>query len=638
MAGENLYTQIPPSSTGDRIQLRMSVVLPYGSKGATDFILEDFYTLQTSGIKIHVHQIYATDSTSGFLWCHFSPTATFNGQVPTTGENIADDDGNIIAVVTAGYYTINTNANTTVGYNNPESGQFVSQFGSAYVRTSEGELGLDAFGKLRTSGATVLGEYIFASSYLPQQFSNTLSGSGAISWEPNRKQAIISVGTDANDFATHTSNTYHHYLPGSSHQFIGTYALSDTGKAGLVRNWGLFDNKNGFMFSERNGEFGVVVRSSATGTTVDTFISQSDFNKDQVDGTGLSGMTFDRTKDNIYWIDVQWLGAGRVRFGTYDKGQRVVMHEYYGGNNSIYPLSQTTSLPVCMSIKNITGTGGSSDIRSWCQAVYTETDLNIAELGTPNTAQIGTTITGSYPLETYAYIGSFTPRLYTSGSEFNRTIYFPTSVDIQAWDATTGEDVLLDFEIYVNPVLSGISLTNTSHYSTVDQDQSATFLNGNLQAAKTYFRGSGTIDLTKNYVNINSAFKNSSEDGGTIVSPITSISNAATASATFNIEPFGQIFHREDRPLTISEVGGMTEINGLTVYPKNINISSSLLFLDAAHTQGVDTTTSGSYTSGGILKGTRGGNNFFTLVSEKQFATSNDIVVKAVVNWREIDQ
>jgi len=638
MAGENLFTRIPPASTGDRIQLRQSIILPYGSKGATDFVLEDFYNLSTSGIRIHVHQVYATDSSTGFIWCHFVPTAVFNGLVPTTGENIADLDGNVIATVTAGYYPINTNANTTVGYNNPQFGQFVSQFGSGYVRAAEGELGLDAFGKLRTSGATVLGEYIFSNSYLPNQFSNTLVGGGAISWEPDRKQAIVSVGTSADDMATHTSNTYHHYLPGSSHQFIGTFALSDTGKAGLVRNWGLFDNKNGFMFTERNGEFGVVVRSSATGTTVDTFVSQSDFNKDAVDGTGLSQMNFDRTKDNIYWIDVQWLGAGRVRFGTYDKGQRVIMHEYYGGNNSIYPLSQTASLPICMSIKNTSGTAGPSDIRSWCQAVYTETTLDIEELGQPNTAQIGTTITGSFPLEEYAYIGSLTPKLYISGSTFNRSIYFPTSIDIQAWDATTGEDVLLDFEVYVNPVLSGISLTDTNHYSTVDVDQSATYIGGNLQAAKTYFRGSGTIDLTKNYVNINSAFKNNCEDGGVIVSPITNITNAATASATFDISAFGQIFHREDRPLTISSVGGMTEINGLTVYPKNTSISSSLLFLDADHTQGVDTTASGSYTSGGILKGTRGGNNFFTLVAEKQFATSNDIVVKAVVNWREIDQ
>jgi len=638
MAGENLFTRIPPESTGDRIQLRQSIILPYGSKGATDFILEDFYNLVTSGIRIQVHEVYETDSSNGFIWCHFSPTAIFNGEVPTTGENIADLDGNVIATVSAGYYAINTNANTTVGYNNPQQGQFVDQFGSAYVRTEEGNLGLDAFGKLRTSGATILGEYVFTNGYLPSQFSNTLVGGGTISWEEDRRQAIVAVGSDANDQATHTSNTYHHYVPGSSHQFIGTYALSDTGKAGLERNWGLFDADNGFMFSERNGEFGVVVRSSASGTKVETFISQSDFNGDVVDGTGLSAMNFDRTYDNIYWIDIQWLGGGRVRFGTYNNGERVVLHEYYGGNVSIFPLSQTASLPVCMSIKNTSGTSGPSEIRSWCQAVYTETTLDIDELGLPSITGISATITGSFPVGEYFHIATLTPKLYTTGTKFNRNLYFPTSVDIQAWDATTGQDVLLDTEIYYNPVVTGRVLEPTEHYSTVDRDQTGTFIGGNLQSGKKYVRGGGTYNLSETYVNINGAFKNNSEDGGIVTSTFTNITNAATASATFETGSFGQIFHREDRALTISDVGGMTEINGLSVYPLNTSISSSLLFLDENHTVPVNTIGSGSYTSGGTLSGFRGGNNFFTLVAEKQLTTSNDIIVKAVVNWREIDQ
>ena len=415
MAGENLFTRIPPSSTGDRIHLRQSIVLPYGSKGATDFIQNNFYTLGTSGITIHAHRIYTTDSTNGFVWCHFDDNSLFNGLVPTTGENILDQDSNIIATVSAGYYAINTNANATVGYNNPENGVFVDQFGSQHIRAQEGNLGLDAFGKLRTSGATLLGEYVFAQGILPTLFSNTLAGDGAVTWDQDRRSAVISVGTTSGDKTTHTSNTYHHYLPGSSHQFIGTFALGDTGKAGLVRNWGLFDADNGFMFRNYNGKFAVVVRSSATGTKTETVIDQEDFNKDRVDGTGLSGMNLNLTYDNIYWIDVQWLGGGRVRFGTYNNGERVVIHEFYGGNNSIYPISQTASLPVCMAMVNTAGTASPSEMRSWCQAVYTETDFDIKELGAPNLANLGTTVTGSLPVGDYHYIGLLTPSEFLQG-------------------------------------------------------------------------------------------------------------------------------------------------------------------------------------------------------------------------------
>jgi len=641
MAGENLYTQIPPSSTGDAIQLRQSIILPYGSKGATDFVLEDFYVLETSGIRIHVHVDYETDSANGFLWCHFSPTAIFNGQVPTTGENINDLDGNTIATVSAGYYAINTNANTTVGYNNPQQGQFVDQFGSAYVRTEEGNLGLDAFGKLRTSGATLLGEYVFADGILPSLFSNTLVGSGSVEWDSTRRSTVISVGQDSGDKSTHTSNTYHHYLPGSSHQFIGTFALGDTGKAGLVRNWGLFDADNGFMFSERNGEFGVVVRSSATGAKVDTFISQSDFNGDTVDGTGLSRMSFNRTYDNIYWIDVQWLGGGRVRFGTYNNGERVVMHEYYGGNVSIYPLSQTTSLPVCMAMANTSGTAGPSEMRSWCQAVYTETTFDITELGSPSNAGLGTTITGSLPVGDYAYIGTLTPREFVQSNptQYNRSLYFPTEINVQAWDATTGEDVIMEFEIYRNPVLSGVNLQNTQYISSVQQDGDATFFGGAFNASKRYFKGQTTIDITKTFTNITyGAFKNNSEEGGIITQGISNITNAATASATIDTTLYGQSILREGQVYTISGVGGMTEINGLPVYIKHTGTGSAELYLDSAWTQPVTTTGSGSYTSGGQFRGLAGSQNYFTLVAQKQFATSNDIEIKATVSWREIDQ
>lgn len=639
MAGENLFTRIPPESTGDRIQLRQSVVLPYGSKGGTDFILQDFYNLATSGIRIQVHEIYATDSTTGFLWCHFSDTAIFNGEVPTTGENINDLDGNTIAVVTAGYYTINTNANTTVGYNNPQIGQFVDRFGSAHIRVEEGNIGLDAFGKLRTSGATLLGEYVFSQGLLPQLFSNTKVGGGSIAWNQDRRFAEITVDAASGSQITHTSNTYHHYLPGSSHQFIGTFALGDTGKAGLVRNWGLFDSDNGFMFSQRNGEFGVVVRSSTSGTRVDTFISQSDFNKDTVDGTGLSDMNIDLTKDNIYWVDVQWLGGGRVRFGTYDRGQRVVMHEYYGGNAYTDALSQTASLPTCFSQTNTSGTSGASTMRSWCQAVYTETTFDITELGDGNNASLSTTVTGSLGVGEYAYIGSLTPKEFITGTQYNRSLYFPTSIDLIAWESSSGAEVLIEAEVYVNPVLSGLSLESTEYQSTVERDTSATFFGGTNNYAKAYIRGEKKIDFTDTFTNITyGAFKNNSEQGGQVTQPITNITNAATASITFDTSLYGQSSAREGNLYTFSNVGGMTEINGLGVYLQMTGTGSALAFSDAGLTQGVDTTTSGSYTTGGEIKGLYGSQNIFTIVCQKQRPTSDDIIVKAVVNWREIDQ
>lgn len=639
MAGENLFTRIPPESTGDRIHLRQSIILPYGSKGATDFILEDFYNLETSGIRLHLHKVYVTDSSNGFLWVHFSDDSIFNGLIPTTGENIKDLDGNTIATVTAGYYSINTNANTTIGYNNPDAGQFVDQFGSAYIRTEEGNLSLDAFGRLKTSGTTLLGEYSFENGLLPGLFSNTISGSGEINWDQDGRYAEISLGSDINAQITHTSNTYHHYLPGSSHQFIGTYALGDTGKAGLVRNWGLFDSDNGFMFTTRGEEFGVVVRSSVTGTKAETFISQSEFNGDKVDGTGLSQMNINLTYDNFYWIDIQGPGAGRIRFGTYDKGSRIVMHEYYGGNISINATAQQASLPTCFAMKNTTGTASPSTMKSWQQEVATETSLNIDELGSPSNSSFSTTIPSATPTGSYHYIGTLTPKEFLAGSQYNRSLYFPTSVEVQAWDKTTGDPVLLEIEVYTNPVLSGLSLVPTDYIGTVEKDSSATFFGGANNAIKSYIRGEKVIDLTDTYTNITyGAFKNNSEEGGTIYQTVTDITNASTASITLDISTRGQATTREGNLYTISGVNGMTEINGKQAYLKMTGTGSAELYNDSSLTSGVDTTSSGSYTSGGQIAGLFGSQNYFTLVAQKQFSVANDIEVKCVINWREIDQ
>lgn len=642
MAGERLFTRIPPASTGYRIGLQHTAQIAYAGKGGTDFIIGEHYTLASSGIELHLHGIYETNGTEGYIQVHYDDDSTFNGLSPTAGENILDEDSNIIATVSNTIATddIYLNKNVIVGYNDPENGIEVDRFGSANVRFEEGQPQLDAFGKLRTSGATLLGEYVFAYNQLPNEFSNTLSGSGAVTWDQDLRATEISVGSDAEDLVTHTSNTYHHYLPGSSHQFIGTFALGDTGKTGLVRNWGLFDFDNGFMFTQRDGVLGVVIRSSESGTRVDTVINQSDWNRDKADGTGTSGLTLDVTKDNIYWLDVQWLGAGRVRFGTYSNGTRIVLHEYYHSNRFTEALSQTASLPVCFSQKNTSGTSGTSTMRSWCQAVYTESDFNVNNLGEPQNSSVNSTITGSLPVDTYTYIGTLSPKEFINAGQYNRTLYFPTSMELTAWDTTTGDDVIMEAEVYANPVLSGINFEETEYQSTVQIDNSATFYGGAYSALKTYFKGTRTLDLTQIYTNLyNGSFKNYAEEGGQKVCTIANITQDVSASLLINTANHPQHNHREGNGITITGItSGMTEANGDVVYPKMTGTASMDLFTDEALTSRYDTSGYTAYTSGGTITGTFGSQFWFSVVAKKELATPNDIAFKCVVNWKEIDQ
>ena len=66
--------------------------------------------------------------------------------------------------------------------------------------------------------------------------------------------------------------------------------------------------------------------------------AQAHFNLDTMDGTGPSGVPLDLTKSQIFVIDYEWLGVGRVRFGFVFAGAIVYCHDAVFANTvgSVY--------------------------------------------------------------------------------------------------------------------------------------------------------------------------------------------------------------------------------------------------------------------------------------------------------------
>ena len=458
MSGERNFTRIPPDSTGKRIRLKHTAQISYNSKTADyDWKIGRDYTLGTSGWTVHVHDVFEETSTSGLLEVHYNKTATYTNLNPAVGEAINDPDtGSQVALVVAST-DVFINSNNIIGYDNPEHGLDIDNFGAANVRFSEGQPQLDAFGKLRTSGATLLGDYVFNTGLLPNDFTNTTSKTGAsITWNANFHAAVLTLdGNAADEIITQTSNTYHHYFPGSSQTFMGTVALGDTGATNLIRAWGMFEGRNGFFFKQDGTELNVTIRSDTSGSPVDLDIPQSDWNVDKLDGTGRSQMTIDVTKDNLYWMDVQWLGAGRVRFGVFYNGQRIVCHEHYHGNNYVPPVTGTGSLPVCFVQKtNGTAIGSSHSMNVYCAAVYTESEIEPVDYGIPGRNSTPTLIIPSTaePADDYVATVMRPAATYADGST-NRAIYFPTSLSVCHHDTVTVDDIHTKVEIYVEPII-----------------------------------------------------------------------------------------------------------------------------------------------------------------------------------------
>jgi hypothetical protein len=615
-------------------------------------------------MSVHVHGVQGSGS-AGHLSVHYSKADKYNEVVPIAGQDIIDPDGVTVAGAVVDAYDVYISANNIMGYDNPEYGMDVDITGSANVRFAEGLPQLDSWGKLRVAGATHIGDYVFGQEdVLINNFSHTELNGGYVSYSDTRNSVQIGVNTLADDFVAGsgfsacTSNTYHHYIAGSSHLYMATVRVNDPAATGAIRSWGLFDAANGFFFQvDQNGDFNLVVRSSTSGSKVDLVIPQSDWNGDKLDGTGDSQAIFNLANLNIFWIDIQWHGAGRVRFGTYIDGQRVVAHSYYHGNNYDVAMSQTASLPVCYSMSVVSGPSSTLFIETWSGSVWTESTLDLTEKGSAATyGSSHFTITAD-GTDDWQYLFSITPEVLLPNGEVNRSLYMPTSVSAYAFDtaATNGIDAVIDLKAEINSVHSGHSFTQLSG-TAVEVSTSGTSYQFGKQFLKEMFRGRYQAEVSDTYNNWQyGAVKNFSDDGGTVVNNILSISNAnpavLTVAAGERLEVRDSAAQGEvSFPINANEyngryelydVQGMTGVTGQYLYVKPIAYNQCELYTDSALTTGFDTTSAGTHTtSTGYIKGFRGSRVIWSFFGKTRTALhpTGPVKLMVTVNWKEIIQ
>ncbi len=640
MAGERNYLRVPPDSTGKRVKLKHTAQVFYQNKtGGYEWKTGAFYPLG-DGWTIHVHGFFEITSTTGVLEVHYAKSSVYNNLNPTVGTNIIDPDTSTAVAQVTAFNDVYINTNHIIGYDNPEYGLEVDAFGSANVRFSEGIPQLDAFGKLRISGATHLGEYIYGDESVLNSFAKTAVNGGTVTYDNFSKGVTIAIAGNSSptEIAAFTSNTYHHYIPGSSHLFMGTVAVNDPTATGAERNWGLFDAKNGFMFRlTTDGQFGVAIRNSNSGSTTSTFIAQTAFSKDRVNGVlgalNPSGMELDVTKDNIYWIDIQWHGAGRVRFGTYHNGQRVIMHEYYHNNRYNLPMTQTASLPICYSVIN-TSANVPLQIKTWSGSVWTETDIDPSTIGAPRTYASGHKDVVNNDNEGFQFLFALSPNEFLTSGDVNHALYLPTAVRTFAYDRDTGLDAIMDFKVGLEPVMSGLVWQNIPG-TTVSVSNTGTAYGGDLPLLDVMFRGNFESDTTRVFNNFqDGAIKNYADNGGVRTNTIANITNSSTAVVTIT-QPLWAL--REGTVKTISGVGGMTQINTSTAYIKITGINTGELYSDAALTTPIDSSAYGTYTSGGTISGEYGSRFIWAVFAKKHFTTST-VEMMVSTSWKEIIQ
>lgn len=256
---------------------------------------------------------------------------------------------------------------------NPTQFQAIDRRGSASVRFAEGQPILSGFGQLKVASQRALGVYESSQDSYDDLFTVIEQTGGTSTYDIGASSHVLAVTGASGSKVSRTTNRYHYYLPGTSNALSMTISCGDTGKVGNIRRWGAFDDNDGVFFELNGTTLYAVIRSSTTGTVVETKIPQSSWNADTVDGNGLSTYDLDITKINVWWIDYQWLGAGRVRYGVYEpNGNRLVVHSVENAGQHTLPYMRTGTLPLRTENVNTGVVGSSSELRETCMAMYTE--------------------------------------------------------------------------------------------------------------------------------------------------------------------------------------------------------------------------------------------------------------------------
>jgi hypothetical protein len=230
---------------------------------------------------------------------------------------------------------------------------------------------LDAFSRVRVSQPISI--FNSHNSYgLDSDIWETISnGAGSSStYFPNENSTSMAVGTVSGEYIIRQTYRYFPYTPGKSQLIVMTGVLG-VGNSNVTKRIGYFDNSNGLFFELEGTTLKVVKRSFVTGSAVDSFVSQVDWNIDKFDGTGPSGAILDVTKAQIFIIDFQWLGVGRVRFGFDIDGVIYYCHQMLHANSTTAVYMTTATLPLRYEIVN-TGVSIGSSLKVICSSVTSE--------------------------------------------------------------------------------------------------------------------------------------------------------------------------------------------------------------------------------------------------------------------------
>ena len=270
---------------------------------------------------------------------------------------------------------------------------------------------VDAFGRLRVAEpATIFDNKLLngKNDLVWDEIVTNVSGDAASTFDTNHVD--LEVGANAGDYVIRQTKMRFNYLPGKSHLILQTFVFGSGSATKRVGYWNC-DNiapytggTDGIWFEMRGGaHYWCIARGG-----VKTEVEQSDWNTNRMQAGNASragdSVVLNPGTPLIMFIDMEWLGVGRVRVGFIINGAYVVVHQFrfannQGGSGLTVPYIDSPNHSLRFEIRS---TGEADLLREICGSVQSEGGYDlVGNLYSANRGITGFTTannTATYPL------------------------------------------------------------------------------------------------------------------------------------------------------------------------------------------------------------------------------------------------
>ena len=346
----------------------------------------------------------------------------------------------------------------------------------------------DAFGRLRTSEPFTLfdSSHRYADNGL---WATATGGTGNATFNTNRGLVDLNISTGSGCYVYRETKKVFPYQPGKSLFSMNTFTMSEP-QENLVQRIGHFGSGDGIFIEQSGYDLNLVKRTSISGNPIEIKVPQSQWNGDTLNGTGYSQQTLDTTKSQIFWSDMEWLGAGTLRAGFVIDGKFILAHSFHHANKIEGTYLKTASLPLRYEIFNVGNLSTSGTLKQICSTVMSEGGYELR--GTQQA--IGTPITTGASLAT---AGTFYPLVSLKlKSDRLDAIVVPSAAS-----ALTVDTSICEWRIIKGGTTSGGTWTSADTNSSVEYNIGGTSISGGTVLAKGFIsssnQSSSQIDLPK---------------------------------------------------------------------------------------------------------------------------------------------